>query len=571
MKSQKLGDIFGEGILQSKKKNYKNYNHKDIDYRNRNIFFIVFPVIAIIILIVQLFRLTVVKGEYYKSLSFNNRLKEVLYPAPRGVIVDRLGTVIVRNKPGYIAEVPCGKKTCFRKISHYDALKIEATGEQIPIEHAISREYLDPFAFSHLLGITGSVTTDEIGNVHCASTLGYQDVLGRGGVEEVFDCQLQGTYGKELVETDAYGNPIRILSKVEAKPGKRITLSINSNLQIKARELLKDHKGALIAHIPQTGEILALVSSPTYDITKFNDDLSDDEYKRLLNDDSKPLFNRTISGVYPPGSTYKIVIASAALEEKAITKDTLVEDKGFIQAGPSRFHNWYFTQYGKTEGEVDVVKALYRSNDIFFYKTGEVLGPDKIAFWARKFNFGRKLGIEIPGEAEGLVPDPKWKENELGEKWFLGDTYNISIGQGNTLATPLQVAFASGVFANNGILCRPTVLKTDTCDERSNKLVSDETLGLVIEGMVKACSEGGTAYPLFNFMVEGRVIPVACKTGTAEFGDPDDNKTHAWFTVFAPVENPQIAVTVLLEDGGEGSRDAAPIAKELLTYYFSSK
>lgn len=569
MKSNSIVDIFGENIQYSKKKNHRINGKKEFNFKSRNILFIILPVIAISVFVIQLFRLTIINGDYYKTLSFNNRLKEVLYPAPRGTIVDRTGAVIVRNKPGYIAKVDCGAIECFRKISHSEALEIEAQGQQIPIETEISREYAHPFAFSHVLGITGLVEALEIGKMHCGSTLGYQDVLGRGGIEEVFDCQLQGSYGKELIEVDALGNPIRTLSKVEARSGERLTLSLDNKLQIKAYELLKDKKGAVVAHIPQTGEILALVSSPSYDISKFSDNLSQSEYEKLVNDKDKPLFNRVIGGAYPPGSTFKPIVAAGALEEKSITKDTKITDTGFIVAGPLKFHNWYFTQYGKTEGEIDIVKALYRSNDIFFYKTGEYLGPDKLSLWARRFNFGKPLGIEIPGETAGLIPDPSWKKETLGEKWYLGDTYNVSIGQGNMLATPLQVAFANGVFANNGILCRPTILKNDNCDRLTDKLFGEDTLELIKEGMIKACQEGGTGFPFFNFTVEGRVIPVACKTGTSEFGD-QDHKTHAWFTVFAPSDNPQIMVTVLLEEGGEGSRDAAPIAKEILTDYFTT-
>ncbi|MBI2028948.1 hypothetical protein HYT02_00880 [Candidatus Gottesmanbacteria bacterium] len=568
MKPDPIINIFAENIHFSKKKNHSLYNHKEFSFKSRAKFFILIPSIAIVILFFQLFRLTIVRGDYYKSLSLNNRLKEIVYPAPRGTIVDRGENVIVRNKPGYLAKVACGEEDCFRKISHDQALEIESQGKQIPIETEISREYVHPFAFSHVLGITGNVSEKELGKVHCGEPLGYQDVLGRDGVEEVFDCRLQGKYGKELVEINASGNPIKTLSKVEALSGERLVLSLDNKIQIKAYDLIKDKKGAVVAHIPQTGEILALVSSPSYDISKFSDNLSQTEFEELLNDKDKPLFNRAIAGVYPPGSTYKPIIAAGALEEGSITKDTLFEDKGFIVAGSSKFHNWYFTQYGKTEGEVDIVKALFRSNDIFFYKTGEYLGPEKLSFWSKKFNFGKKLGIELPGEAEGLVPDPTWKEKTLGEKWYLGDTYNVSIGQGNTLATPLQIAFANGVFANNGTLCRPTILKTDNCKKIRENLVSSETLNLVREGMTKSCLEGGTAFPFFNFAVEERIIQVGCKTGTAEFGS--EHKTHAWFTVFAPAVNPQIMVTVLLEEGGEGSAQAAPIAKDLLTDYFTT-
>ena len=308
--------------------------------------------------------------------------------------------------------------------------------------------------------------------------------------------------------------------------------------------------------------------------------MSQDEYGALMSSPDQPLFNRAIGGVYPPGSTFKIVTALAGLEEGVVNKSTIVEDTGVITVGSFSFPNWYFKQYGKTDGTVDVVKGIERSNDIFFYKAGEWLGITKISEWAKKVGVGKTLGIELSGEATGLMPDPTWKNKtfqtpqdieEKNNEWYLGDTYHVAIGQGYLLTTPLKVNAWTNSIASSGKLCRPTIkkvetgkLKMETCKDLK---IKKETIDLVTQGMKKACEEGGTGWPLFGFTVKNIPISVACKTGTAEYGDPG-NRTHAWFTAFAPVENPEISVTVILEGAGEGSEKAAPVAKKILEEWF---
>lgn len=566
---QKLGFTFGESIISIKQKRLRIKGGKNIDFHNRLGFFWVLLIIAFIIIFVQLVKLTIFQGKYYRDLASYNRIKENIYPAPRGVITDRKREIIARNKPGFVGEVPCGNSKCFRKLSHEEALKLEAESRVSILQLGITRDYPDDWTFSHLLGTVSSVYKEEVGSNYCGRKLTFTDELGRSGVEKTFDCLLSGTYGKELVETDATGKAVKVLSKIESKPGKTLTLSIDKNLQLKARELLEDKKGAVIIHNPQTGEILTLYSSPSYNLNQFIEGLSEEEYQKLIKDNNKPLFNRAISGVYPPGSLIKPLIAAGALEDKIITKDTEIEDVGVIKIGEFSFANWYFTKYGKTEGPVNVVRAIKRSNDVYFYKIGEMMGVDKIAVWAKKFKLGQKLGIGIPGEEEGTVPDKLWKEKEKAEKWFLGDTYHVAIGQGDLLVTPLQIGFALGSFGNNGIICKPSIVKKDNCTKLTDKLISTQTLNIVKEGMVEACATGGTAYPFFDYKVGERSIKIACKTGTAEFGDPKD-ATHAWFFAFAPIDNPQIAITVLVEGGGEGSSVAAPIAKSIMDEWFKN-
>lgn len=486
-----------------------------------------------VLLLIRLFQLTIVKGSYFRRLSEENRLKEILVEPKRGTIVDQKGTVLAKNLPADL------QKNEDRLVS--------------------KRVYSESLAISHIVGYRQKADKKDFTDDTCIFKLKLGDKVGKKGVENIFECELRGRPGKKLIEVDARGKFLRTVFVIPPSDVEPLTLALDLELQKKARELLKDKKGAIVALQPKTGEILALFSAPVFNPQDFEDN-NEHEVKRMLVDSDNPLFNRATEGLYPPGSIFKLFIATGALEDKKITKETKIEDTGTVTAGPLTFGNWYFLQYGKKEGEVDVVKGIRRSNDIFFYKVGERLGPSRIKFWAERFGFGKKSSLPFPQE-EGMVPSPFWKEEILKDRWYLGDTYNLSIGQGYVLVTPFQVAQATSVFANGGFLCKPHLLKNDIGDCRSLG-ISSETLALVREGMKQACSPGGTGWPLFEFKPQ-----TACKTGTAEA--PGKTKVaHAWITVFAPFENPEIVVTVLVEEGGQGSDVAGPIAKELLKTYF---
>jgi penicillin-binding protein 2 len=252
------------------------------------------------------------------------------------------------------------------------------------------------------------------------------------------------------------------------------------------------------------------------------------------------------------------------LEEESISGDYKYVDTGSIKVGDFEYTNWYLTQHGRVEGEIDLVRALARSTDTFFYKAGELVGIDALVFWSDRFGLGKKSGIDLPGEVGGLLPDPSWKAAVKGERWFLGNTYHMAIGQGDLTATPLQVNMWTSVFANGGKLCRPFVVSSQREQECVDLNLSQESLELVRAGMIAACSAGGTGYPFFDF--EPRV---ACKTGTAETFE--DEETHAWFSAYAPLESPEIVVTVLVERGGEGSKVAAPVAREVFDWWFGGR
>jgi penicillin-binding protein 2 len=301
------------------------------------------------------------------------------------------------------------------------------------------------------------------------------------------------------------------------------------------------------------------------------------------------LLDRAIGGVYPPGSTFKLVVAAAGLEDKIIDSNYSIIDTGVLKVGDFSFANWYYTEYGSKEsGDVNVVRALARSNDIFFYKLAEKINVDRLSAMAKKFGLGNVSGIDLIGEASGTVPTREWKEANIGESWYLGDTYHFGIGQGFLLTTPLQVNLWTGAIANNGVLQKPHLLKTENKVSGIKKILSDKTISLIRQGMIASCSTGGVAWPLFDFKVKNsklkidgknfmkvasssadmRKISIACKTGTAQHGG-EKTLPHAWITLFAPAYDPQIVVTVLSESSGEGSNEAAPVAKKILEAYFS--
>ncbi len=527
-----------------------------------NTFFIYIAIIFLflIILFLRLFQLTIVKGNYYRNLSEQNRLREIIIEAPRGEIVDRKGFVIAQNlSPNINQKIEPGLLNNNQKIMS-------------------PRIYQSPEAIASFIGYRQIADANDLKNDLCQHKLKLGDRTGKKGVEKLFDCELRGRSGKKLVEIDAQGRYLKTVDVIPPIPGDKIRLALDFELQKKSYELVKKVKAAVIVTNPKTGEILASVSSPSFNSQDFEDN-NNGNIQNYLTNNSNPLFNRVTEATYPPGSIFKLIVATAGLEEKAINDKTEIEDKGSIKAGSSTFGNWYFLQYGKVEGMVDIVRGIKRSNDIFFYKVGEKTGADKIKKWSDIFGLGKRTQIGLD-EAEGIVPSTFWKKEILKENWYLGDTYNLSIGQGYVATTPLQMALVADVFANGGYLCKPKLLKVGTIHELSiqgkpecKRLpISDKTISLIREGMKQACSTGGTGWPLFNFKVQrskikDEEIQVACKTGTAE-SHAKSGMPHAWITAFAPYDNPEISVTVLVEEGGQGSDVAGPIAKEILKAYF---
>ncbi len=560
----------------------------------------------------------------YLGLAEKNRIREFFILPSRGVIYDSSGKVIVRNKPSFSLELNtliCHKEgednLCYTAaeevkkrldlddeerilrevdekrtnillatgLSKESILPLEANINNMPgvsIETAPARDYLYQDAFAHLIGYVG--LGDEL----------RPTIIGKTGVEAAYDKYLSGVSGNKVVQVNSVGTSYRLIAYKDPLPGKDISLFIDSGLQNKAYESLmiavedvesEATGGAIVAQNPLDGSVLALVSYPSFDPNLISFGITKKELNRLNNDPRFPFYNRAISATYPPGSTFKVVTASAVLMERIVDEFTTIFDAGFIQVGSFIFRNWYASGHGS----VNIIKALQKSNDTYFYTVtggyGGVsgIGIEKLSYWAEKFGMGRKTGIDIEGEVAGFMPDGTHRE------WYLGDDYISGIGQGDILSTPLQINNMMTYFANGGFLFTPRIVKSiDGVGETRSEIVKQNMLDeksyqLVRKGLNLAVEPGGTAYPLFDFAARHGGIKLAGKTGTSEFISPEgEEKTHAWFTVFGPYYSSStvqanqtpgskpIVLTVFLEGGGGGSDAAAPVAKELLDYWFSN-
>lgn len=554
----------------------------------RKLFFVLIYILATFFLLVRLFNLQVIYGQDNLKLADSNRIQIKVIHAPRGVIHDRNGKIIARNEPGFrLVEKKASGSASFKYVTRDEALKLEienklgkrTDGSESFLEIDNLRTYPHREKAAHILGYISEITEDEL-KMPKFSNYKQGDRIGRGGTEEIYEKVLRGVDGGEVIEVDAQGNKIRTLRKNEAIPGQNLYLAIDIDLHLRAYDELKKAIakaksccGSAVVQDPRSGEILSLVSIPSFDPSDISQSLSEP---------NSPFLNRPIAGTYPPGSTYKIASSLAGLSTGKITEKTAFEDTGVIYLGTFKYSNWYFTQYGrKEEGLVDVVKALKRSNDIFFYRLGQEVGEKAIADYSRQLGLGKVTGIDLPGEQAGLIPSDEWKKDNYGEGWYPGDTLHMSIGQGFILTTPLQVAQLVNVVASDGKQYPPHlalkitnpqggIIKEYKYTPIKSIEIDKDDLSLVKKGLEEVTKDGGTAWPFFTFP-----IPTAGKTGTAEFGVAEKQggnliyKTHAWYTSYAPIQDPKISVTVMIEGGGEGSSDASPVAKEIFRFYFS--
>lgn len=583
----KVGHAFSDYILEGKAVKTRNAFSSSLDITSFFPLFVLFTICAVLVL--RLVYLQLLRGEYYKLLSNENRTRTKIISAPRGIIFDRNSKPLVRNSPAF--KIIEGKKVIW--MNKDEALKLKAEGKDIAID--VMRDYLYKDVFAHVVGYVGQLSKDEI-TLPKFKDYSPIDIVGKLGLEKQYEALLHGENGRELYEIDARGKMIRALGKEEEQAGKDLKTTLDVDIQTAAADGMRDvSRGAVVVSDPRDGGIYALYSKPSFDPNIFTHPKNYKgvgKYKKIqdvLTDlEENPFLDRGIGGTYPPGSTFKLVTAVAALEKGAMSASTVVEDTGILKVGEFSFGNWYYLQYGKTDGAVNMVKAIKRSNDIYFYKAAEQAGVDAISNWARKFNLGEKLGIDLPGEAKGTVPDVSWKKEVTGEPWYLGDTYHLGIGQGFLLTTPLQVNFWTIPFANGGYLFKPYLVK-GTGKLLKKNFIKRENINLIREGMRQSCEVGGVAWPFFDFKVKNSRLKVdgkdytedasagakmvrvhvGCKTGTAE--TTKEKNPHAWITVFAPFYNPEIVVTVLVENGGEGSSVAGPIAKQILTKYFEKK
>jgi penicillin-binding protein 2 len=479
-------------------------------------------------------------------------------------------------------------------INYEAALQLILERENLPgiiVEARIRREY--PFTFknseedsslsslSHILGYTGKISED--GLKFFGPSYKLTDYVGKTGLEYTWERELKGLRGFKRFEVDALGRRKKIINETVPVAGSNLSLSIDLKLQEKVEAITKDwlnktktNRAAIVVMDPNNGQILALVSLPAYDNNLFARGISYNDYQLFLEDENNPLFNRAISGEIPSGSTIKPIIAAAALQEKVISEHT-----SFLSNGGLRIGQWFFPDWrAGGHGMTNVKKAIAESVNTFFYYIGGGyqdfvgLGVDRLGEYMRLFGMGEKSGIDLNGEAKGLVPTRERKEKLKNEAWYIGDTYHISIGQGDVLVSPLQVANFTSAIANSGILFKPSLVRA-LLDEDNNivRLIEPEiirqgfidqyNLQIVREGMRQTVTEG-SARSLLSLPVSS-----AGKTGTAQWSSLRDN--HAWFTAFAPYENPELVITVLVEEGKEGSEVAVPIAREIMAWYFSAE
>lgn len=578
----------------------------------------VFALLFVLSLIYRLFFLQVEEGLANFEVAEGNRTRVIYSSAPRGLIVDANGKTIVDNKTSYQLVCTLSKKKELdlvpdevfnligaKKDEVWEKIEKASIAGNVVIREKIEKEdalllkkdlasyqgfeispmYLRDYPFrnlSHVLGYIGKVTQDDVEE---KPSLAINQIIGKTGIEEAYDEYLQGTPGAQKVEVDASGKLVRYLSQTEATIGNTVVSSIDLDLQNFVYDTLKkttdemNTNGVAIVMDPNNGSVKALVNIPDFDSNLFSSGMSSDEYSNLLNDPSKPLLNRAISGEYPSGSSIKPFIATVGLADGVITEDTSFETPAKIDLG-----QWSFPDWKHHEGLTDVKRAIAESNNIFFYALGggwgpikEGLGPERIKEGLEKFGFNKKIGIDILGEASGFIPTPEWKKKTTGENWYTGNTYNMSIGQGDLTVTPMQIANATVAIANGGTLYKPHfVNKITTSDGQvikefkpedsiaSKDIYVKEYIDIVREGMRQTITSGSARSTFVDSPLE-----VAAKTGTAQFGN--EGKTHAWFTSFAPYNNPEIVVTVLIEGGGEGSRVSAPIASDIIKWWAENR
>lgn len=535
----------------------------------RIIFFFSLCLVLFFIIFLQLFHLQIVEGKLNRELADGNRIQIKVIHAPRGVIYDRNGRILAANQPAFRLNDPAAAGRKARFVTREQAMEWEVKNDPrvLNLEVDSLRGYPAGEAFAHVVGYVGEIS-EELSKEEFKN---YRpgDQIGKSGVEAQYEKVLRGADGGEIIEVDALGRKLRTLRQKAAIPGQNIYLSIDASLQEKLYQLMQETLkssgsccGAAAILDPRNGQILALVSFPSFDPNLLLKTEDDSYITDVFSRPTAPILNRVIAGTYPPGSTFKIVSSLAALASGKINAETTFEDTGVMYLGPYQFSNWYFNQFGKVEGLVNLQKAIMRSNDIYFYKAAQIIGEKALADWAKKLYLGGKLGIDIPGEETGLVPDDVWKQQTYGQPWYPGDTLHMSIGQGFVLATPLQILGVTSYMAADGILYKPHLLLSDKPKILTSDLLPKDQIAVIREGMKLVPKLGGSAWPFFTFP-----FPTAGKTGTAEFGDL--KRTHAWYTSYAPADDPVIAMTILIEGGGQGSSVSAPVAKEIYRWYFS--
>lgn len=509
-------------------------------------YLMVLAVVILTLLVVRLVDLQVWQGKKLSSMSQDNRLFSQVIAPDRGLILDRFDQPLTYNNPAYFwLTQPERLFSAQQPVSTQAALMIMATDSgRLRLQTYRHYPVLQPL--SHVVGYVSQANASQLSS---DDRLRSGDNLGQTGLEKLLDQRLRGQPGFVQYTSTALGEKERPVLSVPARAGENVQTTLDPYLATVAFQAMGVRKGAVVIMSAVTGEVLALVSTPGYDpnllsASPFSPEKpkTSAQLQALLQNPNQVFLNRAISGIYPPGSVFKIVTALAGLQTGAFDQNTSVEDEGVLKVGEFSFANWYFSQYGRTEGSVSLVKALTRSNDIFFYKAAEWTGVDKLAQYAKILGYGSPTGLEIGGEMAGLVPDPAWKQSQRQEPWYLGNTYHLGIGQGDVQVTLLQVANVLQAVYNKGVRCHPYLL-SDSKSRCESLPLDSQNLDLVMAGLLGACSPGGTGYPFFDLNASRdstadvvdqlQAGAVVCKTGTAEFGgqEGDRRRTHGLFVV----------------------------------------
>jgi penicillin-binding protein 2 len=607
--------------------NQSNLNKsKPVKFKERLDTMVWLVVLIFALLVVRLWYLQVINGKNLRQRSENNRIRVQEIKPLRGLILDTKGRILVDNQPSFdlsiIPEAAKDISSVLKKLVElnvqnnsegYQKASFSETGRSfVPVKlerniernklaivetHSINlpgvvvdivpvRKYMYGSVMAHILGYVGEISNTELGK-ESYSKYKSGDIVGKYGIEQHLDEYLRGKSGGEQVEVNVNGRKLKVLGRVEPTPGYNIVLTIDAELQKICWDAFSGLEGVVAAMNPRDGSILAMVSKPSFDPNLFNRGISEDNWKKLLSDPLSPLQNRTISGQYPPGSTYKLIVAAAALEEGLITKEKTFFCDGTFTMGNRTFRCWKKGGHGV----INLHRAIVESCDVYFYNLGEMLGVDKLAEYSLKFGLGSKTGIILSGEKNGLVPTKDWKRAKFKESWQKGETISLSIGQGFVLVTPLQLLNAYCAIANGGDLFKPRIVKEiktvkgqvvkEFLPERKAVLpISKKNIDILRNALWGVVNEDhGTG---------GRLLRpeknVAGKTGTAQvIGMPDDQedadkddvpykfRDHALFVCFAPYEEPEIAVVVIVEHGGHGGSAAAPVARRIIDWFFENR
>lgn len=561
-------------------------------------------------------QLQVISGKEYRVAAETNRVRIIRIPAPRGAIVDRNGVALTANIPRFrvvlnpldvpkdpqkrteaieriskIVNIPADELASALRIVRLpispfllkDALTLEEVYplliavQDIPgvaVEPISLRSYTKGEDFSHILGYLGKISEPDK-NFYISSGYSLDDVVGKSGLELAYEESLHGRDGKKYLEVDAKGQTQKVIAESEAIAGRTLVLGLDAELQQETARALKEQliqlskrRGVAIVLDPKSGEIRAMVSLPSFDNNILNTPRQDPEaLKSIFGNPDRPLFPRAFAGTYPSGSSIKPAIAASALQEKIITANS-----SYLSVGGLRIGQWFFPDWkAGGHGSANVTRAIAESINTFFYIIGggydnyQGLGIDRLAKYLSAFGFGSTTGLELRGEASGLVPTPQWKQEHKSEQWYIGDTYHLSIGQGDFLVTPLQIARMTAYFASGGIWTQPHLVARENVIENpaDGPQIEQGHINTVRQGMREAVLYG-SARSLLSLPISS-----AGKTGTAQWSDVYD--THAWFTGFAPYDRPEVVVTILIEEGGEGSSAALPVAKNIIRWWYENR